>query len=803
MHDHSASDLGAILDTRYLKLSGSLAEVSNHSHTVLTEIGTNTHAQIDTFISTTVPTTYVPLTRTITEGAGLAGNTYDLSANRTLAMGTPSTLTVSTTNSASGTTHLHAITSSSNPGSAASLLASNSSGLLQLVGIGLNRAGSTTTPLDIQSTASFATLSATLITNGDFGTGDFTGWSAGAGWSVVANAAVCASGSGTALSQNVSVLNGSWYVLYFDYNRPSGFGNVTITLGTQTYYVNPTNATNRSITMSANTTGTVALSITPASTAGDTTFDNIRLYRVTAVSNPNQRYYNSSGTLTMEFRDGGNVGNAGFGAQDLSYLVPSIDGAQGIDNLAFGTNSLENTTTGDRNISVGTQCMRRLTHGSANTAIGYGAAIFGYGFTDCVAIGNQSMRNQLIGGGNVVIGTQAMFTNQYSGLNVAIGYQALYSMNHAVATANAYNTAVGTWAMQNASTGILNTGIGAFALQAVGTGSSNVAMGYGAGQTVAKSSCVLLGREAGYQIGSSSICIGYQAGYSETGSNRLYIHNSNSTTPLIYGLFSGTGAGVLIRSQATDGVPLIVRGIASQASNLQEWQNSSSQVLVSFDGVGGAIFNEQGAATADFRVESDTEANMVFLDANGGTDGALYLGGSTNGVKIIKGGDLSFLGTSRIEWTKKTAASVTITAGGTDASSVVANLQTENDGNIFHLDEAAATPGIDFYVEFTSITAFNWVLIRGNYSGGSTHAIGILLYDWVAAAWKHKSCIQDMVYDTTAGQEVICNESFFVPSDTNFIGTGGDAGKVRVRFVHPMAGNASHDLYIDVVALYQ
>jgi hypothetical protein len=61
----------------------------------------------------------------------------------------------------------------------------------------------------------------------------------------------------------------------------------------------------------------------------------------------------------------------------------------------------------------------------------------------------------------------------------------------------------------------------------------------------------------------------------------------------------------------------------------------------------------------------------------------------------------------------------------------------------------------------------------------------------------------DMVYDTTAGQEVICNESFFVPSDTNFIGTGGDAGKVRVRFVHPMSGNASHDIYIDVVALYQ
>jgi hypothetical protein len=486
--------------------------------------------------------------------------------------------------------------------------------------LGINMTPGTTTPLDVKSTASFATLSATLLTNGDFGTGDFTGWSAGAGWSVVSYAAVCASGSGTALSQNVSVSNGSWYVLYFDYNRVSGYGNLTITLGSQTYYVNPTNATNRSITMSANTTGTVALSITPPTTMGDTTFDNIRLYRVTAVSNPNQRYYNSSGSLTMEFRDGGNQGNAGFGQNDLSYLVPSIDGTQGTDNLAFGTNSLENTTTGDRNISVGTQCMRRLTHGSSNTAIGYGAAIFGYGFSDCVVIGNQAMRNQLIGGGNVAIGSGAMFTNQYSGLNVAIGYQALYTMNHTIATANGYNTAVGTWSMQNATTGTVNTGIGAFALQAVGTGSSNVAVGYGAGQTVAKSTCVLLGREAGYQIGNSSICIGYQAGYYETGASRLYIHNSSSTTPLIYGLFSGTGAGLLIRSQATDGTPLVVRGIASQTSYILEIQDSTNAVHNKFhvahaSNVYENVLNELGSPNLDFRVESDNY-DSLFVDAS-------------------------------------------------------------------------------------------------------------------------------------------------------------------------------------------
>ncbi len=176
---------------------------------------------------------------------------------------------------------------------------------------------------------------------------------------------------------------------------------------------------------------------------------------------------------------------------------------------------------------------------------------------------------------------------------------------------------------------------------------------------------------------------------------------------------------------------------------------------------------------------------------------------ATNYAQIDADGDLSFTGTARIDWTKKTAASVTITVGGTDASSVVANLQTENDGNIFHLDEAAAAPAIDFYVEFTSITAFNWVHIRGIYEGSATHALGILLYKWGSAAWEHKNCMQNGKYDSTAGQQCIDNYSFFVPVDTDYIGTGGDAGKVRVRFVHPMGGNNSHDLYIDVVALYQ
>lgn len=62
----------------------------------------------------------------------------------------------------------------------------------------------------------------------------------------------------------------------------------------------------------------------------------------------------------------------------------------------------------------------------------------------------------------------------------------------------------------------------------------------------------------------------------------------------------------------------------------------------------GVVFNEDGTGTRDFRIESDTESNMLFLDADGDTDGALYLGGSTNGIKINKGGEFTMLGTATV-----------------------------------------------------------------------------------------------------------------------------------------------------------
>jgi len=144
-------------------------------------------------------------------------------------------------------------------------------------------------------------------------------------------------------------------------------------------------------------------------------------------------------------------------------------------------------------------------------------------------------------------------------------------------------------------------------------------------------------------------------------------------------------------------------------------------------------------------------------------------------------------------WTKIEPSTITLDAGTSTES--VTDLQDANDGNIYHIDEAAATPGIDLKVDFTGVTSFAFVNVIARYVGLDTHSVSIQLYDWQNTAWD--------TYDSilTDGA-TMCDHSFWIPDDTNYIGTGGDAGKVRVRFNHTEGGNASHDAYIDVVALY-
>lgn len=203
-----------------------------------------------------------------------------------------------------------------------------------------------------------------------------------------------------------------------------------------------------------------------------------------------------------------------------------------------------------------------------------------------------------------------------------------------------------------------------------------------------------------------------------------------------------------------------------------------------------------GGRRAALQINDGTNNAMSVADLyaiySESVDVSFLLGG------LSLGSDLSFKNDARIAWTKITASAVTLDAG--TSSEGVADLQTANDGNVFHVQEAAGTPGQTIIVDFVGVTAINWVQVLSMYEGSLTHAFEIELWDWVSSDWEHSACMQSLASN---GGTIFCDHSFFMPDDTRFIGTGGDAGKVRVRLNHPMSGNASHDSWTDVVALYQ
>ena len=149
---------------------------------------------------------------------------------------------------------------------------------------------------------------------------------------------------------------------------------------------------------------------------------------------------------------------------------------------------------------------------------------------------NDSSNLGLIGSGtqNSGFGTNALSQMITGHGNSGYGYNALGQNN------GTGNTAIGSWALYDNGSGDYNNAFGRRSLLANESGSSNMALGYQSlTSNTSGSNNVVMGHQSGYsnETGSGNIFIGYQSGYSETGSNKLYIDNSNTSSPLVYGDF--------------------------------------------------------------------------------------------------------------------------------------------------------------------------------------------------------------------------------------------------------------------------
>lgn len=234
------------------------------------------------------------------------------------------------------------------------------------------------------------------------------------------------------------------------------------------------------------------------------------------------------------------------------------------ENTAVGHNTLPYLTTGYKNTALGQEAMKQATTGNGNTAIGFNALEQNLEGVENVAIGHDAQQTGKAGNYNVFIGVPAGSVNEGS-YNIGIGYRAMANTKTATGQVaigaeslykvtggentglgwytgkalegGAKNTLVGNGAGEALKAGNSNVAVGASAF-AEGTGANNVAIGVVAGKKIgAGEQNVLIGTSAGEECGSLNVMLGYKAGRKEKGSNRLYIANGETTTPLILGTF--------------------------------------------------------------------------------------------------------------------------------------------------------------------------------------------------------------------------------------------------------------------------
>jgi len=296
------------------------------------------------------------------------------------------------------------------------------------------------------------------------------------------------------------------------------------------------------------------------------------------VGNDNVFLGNSAGMGAASF-SGTSERNVILGANAGSYINNAIDNVF-IGHLA-GEGKLANPVTGDYNIIIGESAGRNIIDGSSNVFMGTQAGFFNELGKNNIFLGYQAGYNN-IGDGTLYDGNYNIFIGYQAGLENTTGQSNIYIGEVAGRdiASGVWNTIIGKEAALNMDAGNWNTFIGAQAGDFKQDGNANVLIGMQAGSYASSGAeNVMIGNKAGYNqggnytdlisrnvcvgfetaflgIGTDNVLIGYKAGRSlttntstgnimigsnagsnETGSNKLYLDNSNSTSPLIYGEF--------------------------------------------------------------------------------------------------------------------------------------------------------------------------------------------------------------------------------------------------------------------------
>ncbi|NPD46886.1 MULTISPECIES: hypothetical protein [unclassified Lentimicrobium] len=232
---------------------------------------------------------------------------------------------------------------------------------------------------------------------------------------------------------------------------------------------------------------------------------------------------NTNLTVNEQIRiSGGNPGEGKVLVSDANGLASWQESENSGPNEL---NDLEDAKTIYSSVFIGESSGLNETVNNYNTALGY-----------------QSLMSNTGGSGNNAFGKEAMLNNSYGDNNTAMGLKSLYSN-----TQGSNNIAIGGSALYHNSLGNYNTVIGYQAGK--GTENTNI---------------------------SGSVFIGQKAGYNETESNKLYIENTSSSTPLIGGDFSTDEVEINGTLKITGGNPGPGKVLVSDEEGKASWETSES-----------------------------------------------------------------------------------------------------------------------------------------------------------------------------------------------------------------------------------
>ena len=322
--------------------------------------------------------------------------------------------------------------------------------------------------------------------------------------------------------------------------------------------------------------------------------------------------YESAGSRFQMISTPGNMGGGGGSGWDILGNSGTTDGTHFVGNtddkpLSFRVNNQRSgyITNGNGLAFFGYQAGLNNGAGINNSALGYQALYLNGSGNENSAIGHSALWNNSSGSGNVALGKEAMWNNSTGNFNTAVGTYALRSNN------NNYNIAIGYSAMYLNGSGQKNQAIGANALFNNASGSSNVAIGDGSLYGITNgSNNIGIGEHAlnNNINGTGNVAIGYQAGYFETGSNKLYISNNSTTTPLIGGDFAATQVDINGQIKITGGSPANGKVLTSDATGLATWQTPSGGITGG--GTASYIPKWQTASTLTTSVMFDDGTNI-------------------------------------------------------------------------------------------------------------------------------------------------------------------------------------------------